>query len=310
MKKIVLVSFICVTIIFVVNLIVSNNEKVIIENTKSSNLKVNSNALTMMYEIEADSGEYQISSDSVWPQEGYTFNETLSKCENGSTLTWNEENKKVLMQANTSDRCYVYFDVYTPPTLADVCPDGGNFAECIEMFYDTYGEGVEGLYYHDGTGTYGTLEAGDNSYRYTGENPNNYVCFGSDEETCPTDNLYRIIGVFDGQVKLIKADYTTSAMLGTDGDFYNASYSGTLGESSYYKGSKDQSSIPIYYWNINGTNTWSESQLNTVNLNTNYLNSLGSEWSDKIATTEWQVGGATYSNVYMAPETKTYNYEV
>lgn len=33
------------------------------------------------------------------------------------------------------------------------------------------------------------LEAGDNSYRYAGVNPNNYVCFGSDEATCPTDNL-------------------------------------------------------------------------------------------------------------------------
>ena len=46
--------------------------------------------------------------------------------------------------------------------------------------------------------------AGDNSYRYAGANPNNYVCFGSDEEICPDDNLYRIIGVFDENVKLIK----------------------------------------------------------------------------------------------------------
>ena len=43
------------------------------------------------------------------------------------------------------------------------------------------------------------LDAEDYSYRYAGANPNNYVCFGSDVTPCPEDNLYRIIGVFDGQ---------------------------------------------------------------------------------------------------------------
>lgn len=40
--------------------------------------------------------------------------------------------------------------------------------------------------------------------RYWG-NTNNYVCFGSDASTCPENNLYRIIGVFDNKIKLIKA---------------------------------------------------------------------------------------------------------
>ena len=82
-------------------------------------------------------------------------------------------------------------------------------------------DGENGLYYHDGVGTYTNAdqEAGDNSYRYSGANPNNYICFGSDADTCPDEYLYRIIGVFDEDgdgeynVKLIKADYTTSAML-------------------------------------------------------------------------------------------------
>ena len=167
----------------------------------------------------------------------------------------------------------------------------GNAAEYIASLYTTDGE--NGLYYHDGTGTYGTLEAGDNSYRYTGSNPKNYVCFGSDEETCPTDNLYRIIGVFDGQVKLIKYDYATSTQLGTDGSYYGAY---TYGDSTY-KGN-NYANIASYYWN-NSTNIniWSESNLNTVNLNTNYLNALGSEWTDKIATIEWKVGGNTNAKI-------------
>ena len=62
-------------------------------------------------------------------------------------------------------------------------------------------QGNNGIYYHNSSLANG---AGDNSYRYAGANPNNYVCFGSDEEICPDDNLYRIIGVFDENVKLIK----------------------------------------------------------------------------------------------------------
>ena len=87
-----------------------NNEKLIISSEENNKNILNTNALTMMYETGYQSGEYQVSSDTSWPQNGYTFNATLSRCENGSTLTWDDENKKVSIQANTSDKCYVYFD--------------------------------------------------------------------------------------------------------------------------------------------------------------------------------------------------------
>ena len=51
-----------------------------------------------------------------------------------------------------------------------------------------------------GTMELAVLDAEDYSYRYLGANPNNYVCFGSDEETCSNDDLYRIIGVFDDSI--------------------------------------------------------------------------------------------------------------
>ena len=186
--------------------------------------------------------------------------------------------------------------------------DGVYFASYITSLYTS--DGANDLYYHDGSGTYGAQEAGDNSYRYSGSNPNNYVCFGSDAASCPSDNLYRIIGVFGDEVKLIKADYVQTNLLGTNGDYYSSSYSGEWGSSSYYKGSLSQSSVPIYFWNENRANTWSESQLNTVNLNTNYLNNIGSTWSSKIANHTWQVGGATSTNVYNSPVKTAHTYEV
>ena len=88
-------------------------------------------------------------------------------------------------------------------------------ADYVKSLY-TGTQGENSIYYHDSSLTNG---AGDSSYRYSGANPNNYVCFGSNESTCPTDNLYRIIGVFGNQVKLIKYDYGTTDELGTDGDY-------------------------------------------------------------------------------------------
>ena len=81
----------------------SGTERVVISNEESEQL-MNTNALTMMYEIEASSGEYQVTSDTTWPQDGYIFNEALSKCENGSKLTWDDENKRVIMSTSVSDK--------------------------------------------------------------------------------------------------------------------------------------------------------------------------------------------------------------
>ena len=149
-----------------------------------------------------------------------------------------------------------------------------------------------------GTMELAVLDAEDYSYRYLGANPNNYVCFGSDEETCSNDDLYRIIGVFDGQVKLIKYDYATSEMLGTNGDYY-----GTYNQStSNYKGSMDTSTIAGYRWNYDtsvstyGSNNWTTSEFNTINLNTNYWNYLGTTWQNLIAETTWHLGGMTSSS--------------
>ncbi len=140
---------------------------------------------------------------------------------------------------------------------------------------------------------------------------NNFVCFGSTTNPCPTDNLYRIIGVIDGKVKLIKYDYATSTLLGTDGDYGESS----TPDSTYYKGSL--TTIDQYYWNhkndtsINdgsGSNIWSTSLLNKINLNTNFINNVGSTWANKIATTTWKVGGNT--NILLSVPSVAYKNEI
>ena len=179
-------------------------------------------------------------------------------------------------------------------------------ADYVKSLY-TGTQGENSIYYHDSSLTNG---AGDSSYRYSGANPNNYVCFGSNESTCPTDNLYRIIGVFGNNVKLIKYDYGTTDELGTDGD-YSKTYK-EWGMDSTYKGTYgDGERIGVYYWNnTTQKNTWSESLLNKTNLNTNFINNIGEEWANKIATTTWKVGGNTYSNIYSKTPSVVYQNEI
>ena len=162
-----------------------------------------------------------------------------------------------------------------------------------EYYYTTAYSEIE----HYNTLEDALVQATEDGY-LTSDNINNFMCFGPGAESgdCPEENLYRIIGVFDGQVKLIKYNYADSTMLGENGDYYD-----TL-TSVFYSGMISNAETQYrYYWNYsNGsssTNDWNESRLNTVNLNTNYWNYLTSEWQSKIATTSWKVGGNTWGNI-------------
>ena len=182
------------------------------------------------------------------------------------------------------------------PTLAEYI---------ISQYTGTQGE--NNIYFHDSKLTNG---AGDNSYRFAGasEAVNNYVCFGSNVTPCPTDNLYRIIGVFGDRVKLIKSDYATSTLLGTDGD-YSKMYTANNFDNSSYKGN-NLANIAAYNWNKSNQNTWSLSNLNKTNLNTNFITNIGADWAAKIVETTWKVGGNTWANIGTQPAKTAYQNEI
>ena len=302
MKKIGIVGSIILVILLGIYVVgsVYINKSYVYDNKEKVKGQQSLDNLSMMIETSSGSGEYQESKESGWPSDGYIFNSTLSKCENGGDLSWDNTNKQVLFSGNKSDKCYVYFDK-NPEMLASY----------IKSLY-TGTQGENNLYLHDSSLTNG---AGDGSYRYAGssDTTNNFVCFGYDstDGTCPTDNLYRIIGVFDDQVKLIKYDYANSNLLGTDGDYSSNTYSKR--SFSTYKG--ELTTINTYYWNnkadtSNNNNTWSNSLLNKTNLNTNYLNNIGSKWSNKIATHAWKVGGNTWAKMGSTVVSTSYQNEI
>ncbi len=159
-----------------------------------------------------------------------------------------------------------------PTVLSDVCTSGDNLASCITTLSNKSEPSIVNIYHHTSSLANG---AGDNSYRYAGasDSVNNYICLGSDEATCPEANLFRIIGVFGDQTKVMRAK-----------------------------------SIGTKQWHSSSSNTWSSSSLNTY-LNGEYLTSLGT-LAEKIATTTWKVGGGSWANIGTSVPATVYKYEV
>ncbi len=222
------------------------------------------------------------------------------------TLTYiNLENNQIANENKTLKANIILNDkIYKK--LSEVCQNGDNLANCIISYHDSEEAIATNIYHHDGT-----LENGinDNSYRYAGaaNAVHNFVCFGSDADSCPYDNLYRIIGVIDGKVKLIKYDYANSNLLGTDGAYQPSTYQ----KKDYptYRGNHE--TINRYSWNrATGKNTWSESNLNKINLNTNFINNIGEKWASKIAETTWKVGGNIWNNLIGLSKSKVYQNEI
>lgn len=209
-------------------------------------------------------------------------NYDVNQSENGNKEMFG----KIIIQQETMEN----------PTVADLCNEGEPLNDCIIGLskYDY------NIYNHDGSikdADGNVIDANDGSYRYAGANPDNYVCFGTDINVCPESNLYRIIGLFYDTlhedtskmyIKLMKATPATKAVLGSDG----AGYSSSSTSNAYTRGSS----------------IWADSVLNTINLNTNYLNSLDEKWSNKILDFVWVVGGNTIVKVQsVTPAVAYYN---
>ena len=169
MKKIILIIFLILSIgigIIVINNQMNTSKNILASESKNA-LKAN-NAITMMYETDIGSGEYQTTTDTTWPQDGYIFNERLSACENGSTLTWNNENKTIMMKANTSDKCYVYFDKYDIPIINTVTTSDINYNSVTLIVDATSSTSTIAKYYYSKDDGNSYTESTNNTYTFSG----------------------------------------------------------------------------------------------------------------------------------------------
>ena len=236
-KHVLLFIIVSITIMsFTIYNIVINND--VYEEVDSRNI-INNKLISLMIEETRGSGVYKVSKDNKWPSKKYIFNETLSNCKNGSTLTWNKNDNSVTVNVNKTDKCEVYFDVepaditIKPLNLPTTYGKLGSI-NCTnsDATYNQKYNRIEvsnintkyencTLNYTDSTskvnladyiiGLAGTTQGtgkvvNEKGYRYEGKNPNNYIWFNNE--------YWRIIGVFesashglDGKnlVKIIRA---------------------------------------------------------------------------------------------------------
>ena len=255
-KKVTIILMVFIAI-FSTFVFVKNNSNFEITNEINNKSKKNNDLLTMNLEQTAGAGDYKTVTQSEWPTEGYKFNTELSRCENGSELSWDDVNKKILMSGVSADKCYVYFDI---ARFDKLCNTSTLACHVAKLYTGTQGE--NGIYYHNTSLTNG---AGDNNYRYAGANPNNYICLGSDAATCPEDNLFRIIGVFGDKVKVIKdksvvkmhwdtSNYNTWSISSLN-TYLNGTYLTSMGTLS--------DKIDVATWKVGG-NTWDNISVSTA----------------------------------------------
>lgn len=269
------------------------------EKVYDSNEKVKLNLISMM--IEQEDGTYKQTNDENINFNKYVLNTKKSGCENGGSITWNEDNQKIESSLLTSDKCYVYFDIFD---FIESCNAGKEDNLSCEIIKNK----DNSLIYHDGLSDYDgqanvNLEAKDYSFRYSGGNPNNYLCLKNDETICSEDNLYRIIGLFKNEdnhyeIKVIKR-IASSIVLGTNENLPNSAYKTERNEEFNY-----------YYWNsangiTDGTgngNMWQYSNLNNANLNGyfySYLTDTLKINKNKIVKHKFITGGfSTIGNAY------------
>ena len=102
----------------------------------------------------------------------YSFDQTANA---GKTF-----NAEVLITSN---------EYFGPKYASDVCSEGDSISNCL-IDLAVNGE-TSGLYHHTENLA---NSAGDNSYRYSGANPNNYICL-SNADVCNENDLFRILQI-------------------------------------------------------------------------------------------------------------------
>lgn len=256
--------FVLVCVGFTVFISEKNYTSNVVVNEKSVS-NILSNAISMLYETEAGSGEYQISTDTTWPQDDYVFNERLSSCENGGKFSWNEETKRIIMQTNKSDKCYVYFDLFNESTLKDVIlQDNPNVLTRTDFSVSYSEDNVGQIFVSSGNETEDINNdgVGEDVYYFAGNALNNWVKFGKNENN--QDLYWRIIRINeDDSIRLL---YSGTSPFTTEG---------YIGKSVF----NDEIKSPKYVGYMYGDGDGLEND--RLNTNNSAIKNLIDEWYEK-----------------------------
>ena len=199
------------------------------------NIKINkNNMLSMMLETDANSKTYIQSTDNKWPTNGYVFNEQMSKCEQGSKLKWDDANKKVIMEGNVSDKCYVFFDKYNPIKINNytITPNGKKITISISA---TSGTGTITKYFYSKDDGASYVESTSNTYTFTNLAKGTYKikAYVLDSNNKISEYISKNIEI----TSMSLSEYVMSQYTGTQGEnniyYHDANLTNGAGDNSY-----------------------------------------------------------------------------
>ena len=145
-KEKIVLSVLCMILIFSFSLIIFNREEKTI---------LTDNDLSIYLETEGSTGEYSLSDLASIPESGYELNTQKSTCKNGGTISWDNSTNTVSLSSSREDKCTLYFDLV-----------------------NTAASFITNLF-NQGSSDLADLDP-DNNIRYAGKNPNNYVLFNNE----------------------------------------------------------------------------------------------------------------------------------
>ena len=147
--------------------------------------------------------------------------------------------------------------------------------------------------------------------RYYGASPNNYVYFNCDSYPSTNCELWRIIGVFDGKVKLIRNEsigkYSWDNKNTTTGaetaygknDWTTARLMKLLNPSTYYTtDTNDNGKGQSLYWNATSGTCYSGQNNATISCNFTSTGIKNDTTRNMIAETTWNLGGWNSTKIY------------
>ena len=218
-----------------------NLKKQVLSYEEKSNIR-RKNAISMMLETEANSKTYVQSTDNKWPTDGYIFNEKMSKCEQGSKLKWDDNNQKVIMEGNVSDKCYVFFDKYNPIKINSytITPNGNKITISISA---TSGTGTIAKYYYSKDDGASYVDSTSNTYTFTNLANGTYKikAYVLDSNNKISEFITKNIEITSMRL----SEYVMSQYTGTQGEngiyYHDANLTNGAGDNSYrYAGASDQ----------------------------------------------------------------------
>ena len=303
-KKIIviLIAFLTLSILSNVYLLYSNYSlRNILFQEQSSSTPKKKDLMSLMLETEQGSGMYEASKTGEWPDGEYVFNKELSKCENGGELSWDNDKNQVVMVGNSSDKCYLYFNIDTSVTINSFTVTNTETTITISMDAQSTNGAIAKYYY--------SIDDGEN---YVSSTSNTYT-FNITEIRTYKIKAYAEDGIGRKSGKKSKEQVVTARPTNPTMAFdssYNVVISGSTsrnGNVEYYYSLDNKSFTRGSSVTVSSTSTVYAYAVDTKNQKSDVVSktvTIGTPQTGTVSTTYY----CSKTNAYQSSSTCTYNY--